>query len=682
MLLNGGAAYNGNGNDNDVKCNGIPPNGPPGANFFNGLGGDDTLLTDNATLSSVNGGDGNDSITLNGPADANDIGVVNGGAGDDFIQLDGADITGDINGDAGDDTILVVDENSDVDDVLAGVGDDDITLLDGTVAGNVFGGSDDDSVDVVQRFDFDDLGGGAGNIFGDDGAGDTGDDALTFFAWRDEVNADRLQEFNTVNLDFLTEATFTGGTLQTGGPSNIEVFIDDRSALLLNNDAPGGGNLTIAGNLTNEGLIDLSSNDGGFDNVLTVTGNYAAASDLVIDTFLNDGVIDVTDQLQIDGNATGETLLTVIPDPASPGGLTGDGPTDGILVVGVGGDSDDDAFSLTNADLVAGIFKYELVNPEGQPFGRDDWYLQSDWLDQIYVYETLPGAMQTIGLALTGQLVERVGVRSAVQSPLTDAAGAPVAGGAPVDTAVWARAVGSSLDSEGDLESTTGGNFNQTIGFVQGGAEVVVSRSDAGRFLIGALGHWGTSTVDVNDADNVERGSADFDYYGGGLTATWYGTSGLYLDLVGQYTAYDIDVSTTSRFSSVTTDGWGVSVSGEAGYRIPVGATTAIVPQAQLIWQTFEFDDFTDPDGVRVSYGDDDSLVGRLGVAVENNAAIGSSLVTGYLEANLLHEFLGDNTVNTFTDVGGTIPISQDLGGTSVEVVRGLPRPQVRERIH
>ena len=44
--------------------------------------------------------------------------------------------------------------------------------------------------------------------------------------------------------------------------------------------------------------------------------------------------------------------------------------------------------------------------------------------------------------ALTGQLVERVGVRSAVQSPLLDANGVPVEGGAPVDTAVWARAVG------------------------------------------------------------------------------------------------------------------------------------------------------------------------------------------------------------------------------------------------
>ena len=59
------------------------------------------------------------------------------------------------------------------------------------------------------------------------------------------------------------------------------------------------------------------------DNILTVTGNYTAASDLVIDTFLNDGVIDITDQMLIGGNATGQTNLTVNVVPGSPGGLTG-----------------------------------------------------------------------------------------------------------------------------------------------------------------------------------------------------------------------------------------------------------------------------------------------------------------------------------------------------------------------
>ena len=97
-----------------------------------------------------------------------------------------------------------------------------------------------------------------------------------------------------------------------------------------------------------------------------------------------------------------------------------------------------------------------------------------------------------------------------------------------------------------------------------------------------------------------------------------------------QYTAYDIDISTTSRFSNTSTDGEGIAVSGEAGYRIPVSATATIVPQAQLVWQTVDFDDFVDPDGVAVSLNDGDSLVGRLGIAAENSWDVGGGLFTGY----------------------------------------------------
>ena len=84
---------------------------------------------------------------------------------------------------------------------------------------------------------------------------------------------------------------------------------------------------------------------------------------------------------------------------------------------------------------------------------------------------------------------------------------------------------------------------------------------------------------------------------------------------------------------------------------------------AQLIWQSIDIDDFVDPDGIAVSLQDGDSLVGRLGVAAEGSWASGSALMTGYAEANLLHEFQGDNSV-----LASGTALSQDLGGTSVEL--------------
>ena len=493
----------------------------------------------------------------------------------------------------------------------------------------------------------------AGDTNSDDGT--LGEDELFFSFWEGAVNADRLPEWERIEIGLFSEVTFTGGTLQTNGNGPIEVFINETSALLLNNDEPGGGDLIIDGNLINEGLIDLSSNDGGTDNVLTVTGDFIAASALKLDTFLNDGKPSITDQLIVEGDTDGETEVTVSAI-GGPGGFTGTGPMDGILVVEVGGESNG-RFVLTD-EAIGNIFAYDLVQADGQ-----NWYLQSsDYLDQGYVYESLPSAIQTIGLALAGQLVERVGVRSGAPSPLTTAAGNPLPGGGPVTSGLWLRGVGQWLESEGDLDSTTGASFDQTTGFVQGGGEVVVAESASGRLLIGALAHWGTSSVDVDDASGRERGSSDIDFYGGGLTATWYGAGGLYVDGLVQYTAYDIDVSTTSRFGTTSTDGDGFTVSGEVGYRIPISPTASLVPQAQLTWQSIDFDDFVDPDGVRVSLEDGDSLVGRLGLAAEANWAAGDTLVTGYAEANLLHEFLGDNSV-----LASGTALSQDLGGTSVE---------------
>ena len=656
-----------------------------------GQGGDDTIVQDGADIARhIRGGIGNDDI---GVFSGTLGGVVQGDAGEDFIFMNGGTvlaITGDtfddmpdgmgdndlivlqggaivedmgaggeVWGQGGDDTIIQA--GADIaNSIRAGNDDDLIVLADGTVGGDVFGNLGDDTGVVTGDFDFAKLG---GQLIGDDGLGDDGDDLLVFDEWIGEVDPGDLLEWNDVDIVDDSNVMFAAGTLDINGGS---VFIEDGSELTFEEV----GTLTIEGSLQNDGEVDLAGG-GNVGSVLQINGDYDANSELLIDTFLDDGKTlmpeDNSDILSISGSATGETEIFVTSVGDGPGGLTGFGPDDGILVVATS-DSTDDAFTLGNDDLTAGIFEYFLANPEGQLLGQDNWYLQSDYLDQIYVYENLPGAMQTIGSALTGQLVERVGVRSAVPSTLADADGNPVRGGAPVDTAIWGRAVGLSLESDGDLDSTTGGSFDQTIGFLQAGADVTVLERPSGRLLIGALGHWGTSTLDANNSRGTEVGTAGFDFYGGGLTATWYSTGGWYFDNVVQYTAYDIDISTSTRWPSTSTDGYGISASHELGYRIPIGETAALVPQGQITYQHLDFDDFTDPDGVRVSLDDGDSLVGRLGVAFENNAAIGSALATGYVEANVMYEFLGDNSVNTFTDAGGNIALEQQTRETWVEV--------------
>ena len=549
-------------------------------------------------------------------------------------------------------------------DVMLNGGEDAVALIDGSATGLLGLGDGDDTLEI--------FGAGAG------GGWDDADFSGTFDGNLGQVlQLDGGDGVDTVELFGVTAASealgvptglealaLSDNTLVQANDTDLTafgaVFVDPTSTLQAEGNSPSN---TVVGSLGNEGVVDLA--DGEANDVLTVAGDYAGATGSQVWLDL-DAAAGIADRLVIEGDLTDVSVgpFTVIHDQTLIDlNLIGAGSRtlgDGIRLIEVGGAVDEDDFALAGP-VESDLFAYELVFEDGAHV------LRSDFFDQIYLYENLPGAMQTIGLALTGQLVERVGVRSAVPSTLPDADGNPVAGGAPVDTAIWGRAVGLSVESEGDLDSVTGTSFDQTVGFVQAGVDVTVLERQSGRLLIGALGHWGTSALDVNTFDGDEAGSANFDFFGGGLTATWYSTRGWYFDNVVQYTAYDIDISTASRFAATSTDGYAITTSHEVGYRLPIGETAALVPQAQLTYQHIDFDDFTDPDGVRISLDDGDSLVGRAGFAFENSAAIGSALATGYVEANLLHEFLGDNSVNVATGFG-TTAISQETRGTSVEL--------------
>ncbi|MEM7444763.1 MAG: autotransporter outer membrane beta-barrel domain-containing protein [Pseudomonadota bacterium] len=454
------------------------------------------------------------------------------------------------------------------------------------------------------------------------------------------------------NVLAFEQASITGGVAAL---SDADLVLNGSSPLtILQGGALGAiGVAQVTGDVVNSGTVLLGGNGSiggleGADDALLITGDYDGDGALVFDTVLNDGAVDETDWLVIAGNSAGNSTVTVV-NAGGSGALTGNGPTDGILLIEVGGVSDAD-FSLASP-AVAGIFAYDLVQADGQ-----NWYLQSEVLDQAYVYQSLPGAVQAIGAASVGKLVERVGA-----APETRA----------VTPRVWARGVGEWLDSSGDLAGALGGSFEQSIGLFQTGVEFELLAGDSGRLVAGLLGHIGASSLDVSDAAGAARGSADIDAFGGGLSATWFGASGFYLDGVIQYTAYDIDLSTASRWSSSQTDGYGIALSGEAGYRLSLGDAFAIVPQAQLVWQTIDFDDFADPEGVGVRLDDGDSLVGRLGIAGEGRWSISDGReAVGFVELDLLHEFQGDNAVTVMA--GGTsTALSQDLGGTSVELGLG-----------
>lgn len=131
---------------------------------------------------------------------------------------------------------------------------------------------------------------------------------------------------------------------------------------------------------------------------------------------------------------------------------------------------------------------------------------------------------------------------------------------------------------------------------------------------------------------------------------TWLGTDGLYIDGVGQYTWYDSDLS-SSDFGSLVegNHGDGYALSLEIGKRLALSGGWNWVPQAQLIYSSVDFDDFAmvNPDDTltRVSAGDGDSLLGRIGVRLETLGTNGTQRFQGYGIVNLTYEFLDGTSV-------------------------------------
>jgi fibronectin-binding autotransporter adhesin len=155
-------------------------------------------------------------------------------------------------------------------------------------------------------------------------------------------------------------------------------------------------------------------------------------------------------------------------------------------------------------------------------------------------------------------------------------------------------------------------------------------------------------------------GSIDATSYGVSGSLTWYSKTGFYADAQAQVTKFDSDLGSdmTNAMLVDSNLGVGFALGIELGQRIPVASDWAITPQAQLTWSSIDFDDFEDAFGSDVSLDSSDSLIGRVGVAVDRqtewldtDGTINRSHVYG--SGNLYYDFEDGTTV----DVAGT-PVS------------------------
>lgn len=244
--------------------------------------------------------------------------------------------------------------------------------------------------------------------------------------------------------------------------------------------------------------------------------------------------------------------------------------------------------------------------------------------------------------------------------------------GGPDGSHLWGRAIGRH--GRQACQDNPEKELDYDLFAVQGGLDLYYAEGPDGESdRAGIYGAIGTGSGDSSLFDR-RLGSNDLNAVTMGGYWTHYGKEGWYVDALLQGTWYNIDASSDRPFS-LSTSGFGVGGSLEAGYPFALAYGWLIEPQAQLTFQHIDIDDADD--GVAtVSFSDVDSLVGRLGARLAttwelNPGAADPRLITGWLRASYAYEFLGE-PVTAFSSAAGPVEFDADYSGSSVILNAGL----------
>ncbi|HGT5530042.1 TPA: AIDA-I family autotransporter adhesin YfaL/EhaC [Escherichia coli] len=402
--------------------------------------------------------------------------------------------------------------------------------------------------------------------------------------------------------------------------------------------------VTVNGDLTNmSGTVSLQNGVAG--DTLTVNGDYTGGGTLFLDSELN-GDDSVSDQLVLNGNTSGNTTVVVNPITG-----TGEPTSTGIKVVDFTADptqfQNNAQFSLAGSGYVnMGAYDYTLVED------NNDWYLRSQEVTPPSPPD--PDPDPTPDPAPTPD-----------SDPTPDPAPAPTPAYQPVLNAKVGgyfnnlRAANQAFMMErrdhagGDGQTLNlrviGGRYHYTAAgqlaqhedtsTVQLSGDLFRGRwGDDGEWMLGAIGGYSDnqgyscSNRTGTRADNQNHG------YAVGVTSSWFQhgsqKQGAWLDSWLQYAWFSNDVSEQGDGADHYHSS-GIIASLEAGYQWLPGRGVVIEPQAQVIYQGVQQDDFTAANHARVSQSQGDDLQTRLGIHSEWRTAVH---ITPTLDLNYYHD--------------------------------------------
>lgn len=441
-----------------------------------------------------------------------------------------------------------------------------------------------------------------------------------------------------------SDATITienGAQFASAGEVNNNIDILSGGILAAWNAVEGNATLrtsgvdTINGNVTNSGTLLLSAADNSVGNNFTINGDYtgSAGSQIVMNSTLGEDSAP-TDHLSITGSSYGQSGVSI----ANIGGL-GAQTVNGMEIVSVSGSSE--AQLTLSKPVVAGAYEYGLYQHD-----NGNWYLESkatpsdDPSDDTDDGDSgsdsgTDGGSGTDGDSDNGSNTDNGGQSAPeVMAPEVGAyLGNYLAAQSMflhkrddrdqltfrnednLNTWMYVKGRYHENDAGGDKVS-----YDTTTTVLQVGSDFMSKPMDKGILRAGGMFGAGQAKTDSDAKHNVRDAQGKVDGFNVGLYATWQEDPklrlGSYIDTWASYSWYNNTVTSNRNNEKYDSKGFAASVEVGHAWVIPSESarTWKIEPQAQMIYSYLDQENHTDPDGVRVTTVDNNSLFGRLGV--------------------------------------------------------------------
>ena len=215
---------------------------------------------------------------------------------------------------------------------------------------------------------------------------------------------------------------------------------------------------------------------------------------------------------------------------------------------------------------------------------------------------------------------------------------------------VWARYNGGQMSGQG---------MDADFNMVQVGIDTVPV-VDAPRFGV-AFSYAQTEADDTNGLATTDMDSFSLAFYG-----TKMYDNGMFVDVIGRMATMDTEM--TVQGNKAEMDNVALSLSGELGWRFDVTDQFFIEPSAELTYT------YTNADTFKMGRGEYelesvDSLVGRAGFAAGFKCPANKGDV--YVRAAVVHEFMGDSTMNSMINGRAATPVESDGEDTYFEYAVG-----------